>query len=149
MDKREIMTHLRAAKAAHIKWRAYAQAIVAGFSIEQDHVPVIHTNCKFGQWYYGNGQILSSLGTYSAIDTPHAMLHQTYMKIFKLLFGEVTHSMFSKMFGSKAKLQAKNQAEAEKLMEQLISISETLLEAIQMLEREVIDMSDEELQQLY
>ncbi|NPA72953.1 MAG: hypothetical protein GXO35_09010 [Gammaproteobacteria bacterium] len=149
MEKREIMTQLRAAKAAHIKWRAYAQAIVAGFSIEQDHVPVIHTNCKFGQWYYGSGQMLSTLASYNSIDTPHAMLHQTYMKIFKLLFGESNQSTFAKLFGSKAKLKAKNQEEAEKLMQQLLSISETLLEAIQMLEKEVMELTDEELKELY
>lgn len=62
MTKKEIIIKLRAAKASHIQWRAYAQAIVGGFSVDQNHVPVIHTNCKFGQWYYGKGQILSSLG---------------------------------------------------------------------------------------
>ncbi len=132
MTKREIIQQLRAAKAAHIQWRAYAQAIVGGFSVDQNHVPVIHTNCKFGQWYYGRGQMLSSLNSYGAIDAPHAMLHQVYMEIYKLMFGEVKGGLFT----SKAKIREKNHKKAEELMHNLISVSETLLEAINMVEQE-------------
>jgi len=149
MTKKDIIQQLRAAKAAHIQWRAYAQAIVGGFSVDQNHVPVIHTNCKFGQWYYGKGQMLSSLSSYSAIDGPHAMLHQVYMEIFKLMFGEVKKGFLGGLFTSKEKVRQKNQKQAEELMQNLISVSETLLEAINMLEQEVIDLTDEEVTQLY
>ena len=145
MTKREIIQQLRAAKAAHIQWRAYAQAIVGGFSVDQNHVPVVHTNCKFGQWYYGAGQMLSGLSTYGSIDGPHAMLHQIYMEIYKLKFSEVKAGWFR----SKAKIKAKNQARAEELMQNLIAISETLLESINMVEQEVMAMSDEEIATLY
>lgn len=145
MDKKEILTQLRAAKSAHIQWRAYAQALVSGIPVEQGHVPVIHTNCKFGKWYYGSGQQLSSLSTYGAIDTPHEMLHQIYMKIFKLLFGEDERSTLTKLFGSKSKLKQGNQEQAEALMQKLMSVSGTLLEAINLLENEIKDLSEEEL----
>lgn len=145
MTKKEVIQQLRAAKAAHIQWRAYAQAIVGGFSVDQNHVPVIHTNCKFGQWYYGKGQMLSSLSGYSSIDGPHAMLHQVYMEIFKLMFGEVKGGLFR----SKEKIRAQNKKKAEELMGNLISISETLLEAINMLEQEVMAMSEEEIAALF
>jgi hypothetical protein len=149
MDKRETLSQLRLAKSAHIQWRAFAQALVAGIPVEQDHVPVIHTTCKFGKWYYGPGQRLSSLSSYGAIDTPHEMLHKTYMKIFKLLFGEDDRSAFKKLFGSNAKLKQERQQEAEALMQILLSISGTLLEAINVLEREIMDMPDEELSDIY
>lgn len=149
MNKKEIMSHLRAAKSAHIQWRSYAQALVAGIPVEQDHIPVIHTSCKFGKWYYGTGQQLSSLSSYGAIDTPHEMLHQVYMKIFKLLFGEDDRSTLQKMFGSKGTLQKKHQEEAEALMQKLLSISGTLLEALNLLESEIKDLSDEELSAIY
>ncbi|MEA1990074.1 MAG: CZB domain-containing protein [Pseudomonadota bacterium] len=149
MTKKDIITQLRAAKAAHIQWRAYAQAIVGGFSVDQNHVPVIHTNCKFGQWYYGSGQKLSSLSGYAAIDGPHAMLHQIYMEIFKLMFGETKIGMFRGLFSSKEKIREKNQKQAQELMQNLIAVSENLLEAINMLEREVMDLTDEEVEVLY
>ena len=76
------------------------------------------------------------------------MLHQIYMKIFKLLFGEDNRSAFQKVFGSNAKLKQEHQEEAESLLKQLLSISGTLLEAINLLETEIKEMSDEELANL-
>lgn len=149
MNKKEVLSQLRLAKSAHIQWRSYAQALVAGIPVEQDHVPVVHTNCKFGKWYYGPGQQLASLGSFSAIDTPHEMLHQIYMKIFKLLFGEDDRSTFKKLFGSKSKTKQQNSEKAEALMQKLIAVSGTLLEAINLLEREIMEMPEEELSKLY
>ncbi len=149
MDKKEVLSQLRLAKSAHIQWRSYAQALIVGIPVQQDHVPVIHTDCKFGKWYYGPGQELSSLSSYGAIDTPHEMLHQIYMKIFKLLFGADDRSTFKKLFGSKAKTKQKNQEEAEALMQKMLSVSGTLLEAINLLEREIMDLSEEELSDIY
>lgn len=149
MTKKEIIAQLRAAKAAHIQWRAYAQAIVGGFSVDQNHVPVIHTNCKFGQWYYGKGQMLSSFDSFKSIDAPHAMLHQIYMEIFKLMFGENKTSFFTKLFTSKEKLREKNEKKAKELMQSMIAVSETLLETINILEKEVMDLTEEEIAELY
>ena len=148
MDKRSILHQLRRAKASHIQWRSYAQALIAGIPVEQDHVPVIHTTCDFGKWYYGPGQSLSMLSSYSAIETPHEMLHQMYMKIFHLLFGD-NRSTMQKLFGSKAKMDKKNHREAEEMMHNLLSVSSTLLDAIELLEKEVTGMSEQEVAALY
>ncbi|MDX1352999.1 MAG: CZB domain-containing protein [Thiomicrorhabdus sp.] len=149
MTKREIITQLRAAKAAHIQWRAYAQAIVSGFSVDQNHVPVIHTNCKFGQWYYGKGQMLSKLPSYSAIDAPHATLHQIYMEIYKLMFSESQKGFLSRLLTSKEKEREQNEKQAKELMKSMIAVSETLLDTINILEQEVMDLTDEEIAELY
>ncbi len=145
MDKKEILEQLRRAKSAHIKWRAYAQAIVSGLPVEKEQVPVIHTDCAFGKWYYGPGQEISHLKSFNAISTPHEMLHQIYIEIFKLLFGEDERSTFKKLFGSKSKLLNENRRQAKVLLQDLISISGTLLEAINLLESEVKDITHEDL----
>ena len=145
MDKKDILIQLRHAKSAHIQWRSYAQALIAGIGVEQNHVPVIHTDCKFGRWYYGSGQMLSTLSSYAAIEAPHEMLHQIYMKIFKLLFGEDDRSALQKLFKSSAKLKKEHQVEAEELMDKLVAVSHTLLEAIALLEHEVMEMDEQEL----
>lgn len=149
MSKKEVLSQLHLAKSAHIKWRSYAQALVAGIPVEQDHVPVIHTDCKFGKWYYGPGQKLASLSSYDAVGDPHEMLHQIYMKIYKILFGEDDRSVLQKVFGSKAKTKQKNQNEAEVLMQRLVAVSGTLLEALAILENDIKEMSEEELAELY
>lgn len=149
MTKKEILNQLRAAKTAHLQWRAYAQAMVSGLPVEQDQVPIVHTKCKFGQWYYGPGQSLSSLPSYEAIEVPHEILHQVYMKLFKLLFVEDDRSLFGKLFRSRGKFDKKRQEEADALMQNLLSVSRTLLEAIAMLEQDIQGTPEEELAALF
>ena len=149
MNKKEVLSNLRLAKSAHIQWRAHAQAIVAGIPVEQDTVPVIHTSCKFGRWYYGKGQQLDSLSSYGAIEGPHEMLHQVYMKIYKLYFGAEDRSMLKKLFGSSDKARRKRQEEADRLLHSLLGISNTLLEAITQLENEIKEMPESEFSSIY
>lgn len=144
MKKADAITMLQAAKSAHIQWRARAQALVAGIPLEKEQVPVVYTDCKFGKWYYGAGQQLAALGTYRAIEDPHQQLHMMYMKIFNLLFGDDERSALKKIFGSKKKYIADNVDEAQRLLPQLIGISETLLEAIEVVEDQIRNMPDEQ-----
>ena len=144
MEKKDALSMLQSAKSAHIQWRARAQALVSGIPLEKEQVPVAYTDCKFGKWYYGLGQRLSALDAYRAIEEPHQQLHLLYMKIFKHLFGDDERSVLSKLFGSKRKYRAENVAEAQKLLPLLVSISETLLEAIEILENQIRRMPDNE-----
>jgi hypothetical protein len=141
MDKKQVVTHLRAAKSAHIKWRSYAQAIVAGLPISEDQVPVIHTDCAFGKWYYGPGQKLSSLPGFHAIETPHEALHGIYMQIFKLLFETEEASFFQKLIGTGKKRDDRRE-QLNSLLNSLIEMSKTLLAAIELLEQEVMQMEE-------
>lgn len=145
--KADILNNLRSAKAAHLRWKAHAKAMVEGLPLEEGQVPMIHTDCAFGKWYYGAGQSLSTLHNYASLDEPHEQLHTVYMKIFKLLFGDKDKSMLGKLFGSKAK-EIKNQADAETLMARLATISSDMVEKLNRLEKEVLAMSDEEIEAL-
>lgn len=145
MDKHELLKRLRAAKAAHLQWRARAQALVAGVDIDEDKIPMLHTDCKFGQWYYGDGQDLAELASFRAIEEPHEILHSVYLKLFQTLHGEVedTRTGWKKMFGRKANVKEQQQIEAKKHLEDLVDISKTLLAAIEVLESEIKAMEDE------
>lgn len=148
MDRHEILKRLRLAKSAHLQWRARAQALVSGVELDDEKIPVIHTDCKFGQWYYGEGQDLASLETFQAIEKPHEILHAVYMKIFKSLHGEDKRSMVQKLFGKKIDFKQQQLDQAKVHLSELIEISKTLLEAIQHLESEIKSMSDEEIVKL-
>jgi len=141
MDKKQVISHLRAAKSAHIKWRSYAQAIAAGLPVSEDQVPVIHTDCAFGKWYYGTGQKLSGLPSFQAIETPHETLHAIYMQMFKLIFDTEEMGFFKKLIGaSKRRDDRKEQLNA--LLNSLVEMSKTLLAAIELLEQEVMQMDE-------
>lgn len=142
MTKTDALQRLRSAKTAHLQWRARAQALVAGVSIDEDKLPMLHTDCKFGQWYYGDGQDLSSLEAFKSIESPHELLHAVYMKLFQTLHGEDDRSGWAKLFGSKADFKDKQIAEAKRHLDELVDISKTLLSTIEVLESELKDMDD-------
>ena len=148
MNKREIMGTLLSAKAAHMQWRARAQALVAGIPVGKDHVPIMYTDCKFGKWYYGEGQRLARFSAFQAMEDPHEQLHLVYMEIFKHLFGDDERSGWAKLFGSKKRHKEQQLAAAQVLLPRLIGISQTLLDTIALLETEVEAASEEELRQL-
>jgi hypothetical protein len=143
MAKKQHINHLRAAKAAHIKWRSYAQALVAGLPLDEGQVPVVHTDCAFGKWYYGAGQRLSSLPAFHAIGIPHERLHAIYMEIFKLLFETEETGFFRKLIGA-TKRQNQKSDRIDVLLGGLLEMSKTLLEAIELLERDLLAMEDRE-----
>lgn len=119
VDKAEILALIRRAKSSHIRWRSYAQGLVNGVPVDDDKAPVRHTDCRFGQWYFGEGtRLLSDLEVFRDIQAPHEMLHGIYEQIHGLV--------------------ARNELEAAMgKLQQLVEISRTLLEQIELLEQEV------------
>lgn len=145
MDKKQLIANLRAAKSAHIKWRSYAQALAAGLPVSENQVPVIHTDCAFGKWYYGPGQRLSSLPGYQAIEAPHEALHGIYMHLFKLLFETEESSFFARLIGTARKQGEQRRDQFDALLNNLVEMSKTLLTAIELLEQEIMRMEDEDI----
>ncbi len=119
IEKRQVLSELRKARAAHIKWRSYAYAMVAGLDIEDEFAPLEHTECAFGKWYHSAGKDhFGHLDTYAGIDIPHRMLHKLYHKIFEI----AREGRFD---------------EAEKEARRLTEFSRQVLEALDLLEQEV------------
>lgn len=124
MEKTELLRTIRKAKSSHIRWRSYAQALVAGLEVPPDSAPVSHESCGFGTWYYGEGtRQLGHLDVFQDIATPHEILHGIYRRIHELVGGG-------------------RMEEAKPLLQQLVGVSGTLLEAIQLLDQEVMAQPD-------
>ncbi len=150
-QKAKIVQELRAAKQGHVRWVRYASALIEGLEVLKDYVPVLGTECKFGQWYYGPGQALKSLPTYSRIEKPHLELHEVYLRIFKILFDDSDkggQGIFSRLLGKK-KNKDSNSAEARLLFQELEALSKIILTYLEALEAEVIALDDSELDQLF
>ncbi|MET0065050.1 MAG: CZB domain-containing protein [Candidatus Thiodiazotropha sp.] len=142
IDKKDALEKLRKAKGAHIKWRAYAQALVSGVSVSEEKIPVEHTNCMFGKWYHGEGKDqLGHLSSYEGIYTPHEMLHEIYKRIFNLL-QEPDKVSLKNLFSSRSSRENRRMDLARSYMEELVGVSETLLRALDMLEEEIREQPD-------
>lgn len=137
MTLNEVMRAITAARAAHLRWVARAEGLVAGLPLDKDQVPVLPTDCQFGSWYYDQGQVLKNLPSYQALETPHDLLHRLYMEIFRILFGEDERSTLSKLFGSKRSYREKQLEEASRLLPKLRTQSDLLLKGLEILEQEL------------
>jgi hypothetical protein len=119
LEKSKLLEVIRRAKSSHVKWRAYAQGLVAGVDVKEDNLPVKHTDCRFGQWYFGEGRThFGDLQIYRDIQGAHEMLHSVYEQIYKLVH--------------ERKLDA-----AEEKLGHLMNISRSLLEQMTFLEDEI------------
>ncbi len=142
IDKKMALDKLRKAKGAHIKWRAYAQALVSGVPVSDDKIPVEHTDCAFGQWYHGEGkQKLGHLASYEGIHTPHEMLHEIYKRIFTVVHTKDRGGLRA-LFSSRASRENARMTLARQYMDELVGVSETLLRALDILEQEIREAED-------
>jgi len=133
----EIIAHIQNARAAHKAWVARAEGLVAGLPLEKEQVPVLPTDCMFGQWYYGPGQILRRLPAYKALEAPHDALHKTYMKIFQLLYDAPDVSALGRLFGQARRLRKERLEQARALLPTLRQQSEEVCALLDTLEDQV------------
>ena len=104
MNKNEVLDHLRDAKKAHLKWLQRAKALISNIPVEKDAIPMDYTECMFGQWFYSDGQkiaMMAGMDCIAEIGVKHQALHDEYLKIFKIYFGDANKSFFSKLFNLK------------------------------------------------
>ncbi len=144
MTKKEVLNRIRQAKAGHKRWVSYAKALHMGIGVDKYAVPVIETDCQFGKWYYGDAQVFSKLPSYQSIEDPHAMLHNKYMEIYKLREQPLKKGLFT----SEKKAKQKREEEISMLMDQLIQISNMLMESLAHFEEDVENMSEDEVLKL-
>jgi hypothetical protein len=137
MNRIEAIQMLNTAKIAHMQWMARAKALVAGASLNKDLIPVRHTGCEFGEWYYGAGRALSGLGAYQDIEKVHEELHGIYQQIFDLIFGPGESSLLKKLFSAKIDQKEEGLLRAKEMVPELVSVSKNLLVLLDALENEI------------
>ncbi|WP_373071909.1 CZB domain-containing protein [Sulfurimonas sp.] len=153
MEKDQIIEHLRAAKSAHIKWVQKAKLLINGIEVEKDAIPVDSTECKFGKWFYGDGQVLNALSNNPvecmvAIEELHSELHDIYMNIFHIYFSKQSGGLLSKIFGTKKKITQEESIRALDYYDKLETVSKKLLDEINRLERRLLAVPDEKIREL-
>ena len=156
MEKEEVLERLRSAKEADVKWVQKAKMLIDGIDMEEDAIPVDSKECKFGKWFYSDGQILKNLSNNPmecmlSIEKLHLSLHEKYKQIFDLYFSqEEKAGFFAKLFGGKKKkeLSAEELEESRQFYKELENISKAFSEEISRLERRLVAVSEEKIQSL-
>ncbi|MBD3789072.1 MAG: CZB domain-containing protein [Campylobacterales bacterium] len=151
MNKAEVLEHLRAAKAAHINWVQRAKLLVQGFEVSEDAIPVNSTQCRFGQWFYSDGQKLNACRNnpqeaMAEIEQLHFKLHDIYLNIFKIYYETEKKGFFSKLlFGTKKKVTEQEKNAAKMFFEEMEKVSQKLVEELNRMERRIVAVTDEDL----
>ncbi len=154
MDKLDLVSNVRAAKAAHIKWVQKAKLLINGLDVQEGAIPVDSTECEFGKWFYDKGQVLNSLTNNTKeemqrIEDLHHKLHDQYLAIFNIYFNKLKTSWFCKIFGIKRRNVSEEEHKlAKKHFESMEIISKDLLEEINKLEQLLIAVSEEKVKSL-
>jgi len=153
MKKTEILEHLRAAKVAHINWVQRAKLLISGLDIKEESIPVNSTECRFGKWFYGDGQLLNAIRnnpteSMQNIEKLHFELHDIYLNIFKTYYSTQEQGFFSKLFGKEKKISESEHIMALQHFDRIKEISNKLIEEINVLERRISAISDAEIKEL-
>jgi hypothetical protein len=144
MTRNEIIQKLHAAKRSHLSWVGRAELLTQGHEIQKEQIPVLHTECAFGAWYFGAGQVLNELPEFAEIDASHKRLHEAYSQVFKLITEEENASAFSRLLGIAKRKKEADQPIIHQHMLGLEKASQNVIERLDALERRLHDMSDED-----
>lgn len=150
MIKSEVLNHLRTAKSAHKGWVDRAKLLVHGLEIKEDAIPMMATQCKFGQWFYEDGQMLNACKnnppeSMSEIEHLHSQLHDIYLGIYKIYYASENKGFFSKLLGIKRKVSEAEKDIAKTYFHELEGVSHKLLDELNRLERRISATSEEDI----
>ena len=153
MNKEEILEKLRVAKAAHVSWVQRAKLLIEGFTINETSIPINSTECEFGKWFYSEGQRLNDIRnnpveSMQEIERIHFKLHDVYLNIYKIYYDLEKKGFFSKVFGKKKKVSEEDKALAKKYYDEMDLISQELVKALNLMERRINVVNDEEIKAL-
>ncbi len=142
MLKNDIITHLHAAKVAHVSWVQKAKLLIEGIEVDEKSIPVNSTECKFGMWFYSDAQRLRAMPncsdeSMSDMEELHFQLHDIYLKIFKLYYSKEDIGFFRKLFGKKRVVSNVEKDFAKKYFDEMEQVSKKLLQEINRMERRI------------
>jgi hypothetical protein len=146
MTKRELIMQIRSAKAAHIRCFSSVQDQVRDYQVNETPIEsiVAQTDCDFGKWYANEGQILADFPNFIALDEPHQKVHDINEEIFNLSATQLKGSLFS---SKKNKIMKRNR-QIDTLMEQFYNQVIIINETFNILEHEILNMSDESVERI-
>ena len=82
--KKDPAVELAVARSAHQAWKMRLRTFLDGKSDLRADQAVSHTECGFGQWYYGEGaEICKNDRTLKSLESPHMRMHQLIVQILE------------------------------------------------------------------
>ena len=152
MEKENIIENLQKAKLSNLQWIDRANSLISGTKKDTGTVPIEEKESEFGQWLYGEGELLKKLSNnplecMKSIEVLHQHIHKNYFKIYHIYFSdEKKAGFFSKLMGAKRQeVNTNEEKEAKLLLESLEQYANDLMKELERLERRIEAVGQEKL----
>ena len=104
---------------------------------KKTNFPIVQTECDFGKWYFEEVVNLAEFDSFQALEKPHEMIHDIYIKIYTLQNSSLKGGLFVK----KTNLLKSRQHEINELIIDLNKESNKLLDSLKQLEHDVLQFA--------
>jgi hypothetical protein len=145
-NKEKSIHNLHQARTAHIRWVNAIKLLVSGIDITAESIALSPTDSLFGKWYYDEA-MLFSMGTsrmvLEEIEVLLLSLHDKYMKIYPIYYGQKKKNFISGLLGAKSKASEHEIELSLRYYEEIITLSDKLKHKLRILESQFMSLADE------
>lgn len=145
-NKEKSIHNLHQARTAHIRWVNAIKLLISGIEVSADSIAISPTDSSFGQWFYDEA-MLFSLGTsrmvLEEIEMILLALHDKYMKIYPIYFGNKKKGLLGGLLGGKTKASEHEIELSQHFYEEIITLSDKLKHKLRIFESQLVSLNDE------
>lgn len=145
-NKEKSIHNLHQARTAHIRWVNAIKLLVSGIEVSPDTIALSPTDSLFGKWYYDEA-MLFSLGTsrmvLEEIEELLLSLHDKYMKIYPIYYGQKKKNLISGLLGAKSKASEHEIELSEHYYAEIIILSDKLKHKLRILESQLMSLGED------
>ncbi|OHD89428.1 CZB domain-containing protein [Sulfuricurvum sp. RIFCSPLOWO2_12_FULL_43_24] len=145
-NKEKSIHNLHQARTTHIRWVNAIKLLVSGIETSPDAIALSPTDSQFGKWFYDEA-MLFSLGTsrmvLEEIEELLLTLHDKYMKIYPIYYGQKKKTLISGLLGSKSKASEYEIELSLRYYEEIITLSDKLKHKLRILESQLMSLGEE------
>lgn len=145
-NKENSIHNLHQARTAHIRWVNAIKLLVSGIEVSSDTIALSPTDSLFGKWFYDEA-MLFSLGTsrmvLEEIENILLSLHDKYMKIYPIYYGQKKKNIISGLLGAKSKASEHEIELSQRYYEEIITLSDKLKHKLRILESQLMSLAED------
>ena len=136
--KQELLLRLDLIKNEHLKWKNYAEAKFKGINVDEQLVPVKHTECACGKMILEYGQVIYHLNSAHSLSKDHEEFHNIGKELYDFMKNKEKGNFFTQ-----AIIDRKNKEIMNNYADTLENLSDILLKTLESIKKE-IELTDEE-----
>jgi len=142
--KQELLQELEIIKNEHTRWVAYAEAKFNGLEVEEELIPVKHTECACGKMIAENGQIMYHLKSSRTLSKDHEEFHKLGGKLYNFMNNKQKGNFFTK-----GAIEKKNNEILGNYSDTLRKLSDNLLKSFDNIKNEIICTPPEKIDSIF